>query len=157
MGGIFDSLGGLLIGLMAIATIAGLLYLAFGKSNVASMEQDLVVLRMQTQQFYFGTNYSDLSNETAIKAGIVPKSLIKGENLVNPWGGSINLSSDSANSSFTVELDNIPKDACIQLVRFQPESWDSVSVNGADIESSDVARIPDACSQTANTLAFTAR
>lgn len=157
MGGIFDILGGILIGLTILASILYGIFSGFSKSNVSSMEQDLVLLRMQTQQFYFGTNYNNLNNETAIKAGIVPKALIKGENLVNPWGGDVTLSSNSANSTFTLEIDNIPKDACVQLLRFQPESWDSVSVNGADVDANDVATIPDACSQTANTLSFTSR
>ncbi len=154
---ILDSLGNLIIGLLIIGAVAVGLYAAFSKSNVATMEQNLVLLRMQTQQFFFGTNYDNLDNEVAIKAGIVPKAFIKGDTLKNSWGGDVTLSSDTSNGTFTVEIDNIPQDACIQLARFQPDSWQSVSINGAEIDATDVVGITDACSQDTNTLAFTAR
>lgn len=154
---ILESIGGIIVALLVIsAAVFGLNY-AFGKNNVATMEQNLVLLRMQTQQFLFGTNYDNLDNEVAIKAGIVPKAFLKGETLKNSWGGDVTLSSDTANGTFTVEIDNIPQDACIQLARFQPDSWENVSVNGAELDTMDVAGIADACGQATNTLAFTAR
>lgn len=154
---ILETVGAIIVGLLLIGAAAFGLYSAFGKSNVATMEQNLVLLRMQTQQFFFGTNYDNLDNETAIKAGIVPKAFLKGETMKNSWGGDVTMSSDTANGTFTIEMDNIPQDACIQLARFQPDSWETVSVNGADIDATDVAGIADACGQTVNTLAFTAR
>lgn len=154
---ILETVGAIIVGLLLIGAAAFGLYAAFGKSNVATMEQNLVLLRMQTQQFFFGTNYDNLDNEVAIKAGIVPKAFLKGEALKNSWGGDVTMSSDTANGTFTIEMENIPQDACIQLARFQPDSWESVSVNGADIDATDVAGIADACGQTTNTLAFTAR
>ncbi len=154
---ILETVGAIIVGLLLIGAAAFGLYAAFGKSNVATMEQNLVLLRMQTQQFFFGTNYDNLDNEVAIKAGIVPKAFLKGDTLKNSWGGDVTLSSDTANGTFTIEMDNIPQDACIQLARFQPDSWESVSVNGADIDATDVAGIADACGQSANALGFTAR
>ena len=154
---ILETVGAIIVGLLLIGAAAFGLYSAFGKSNVATMEQNLVLLSMQTQQFFFGTNYDNLDNEVAIKAGIVPKAFLKGDTLKNSWGGDVTLSSDTSNGSFTVEMDNIPQDACIQLARFQPDSWEAVSVNGAEIDATDVAGIADACSQATNTLAFTAR
>ena len=70
---ILETVGAIIVGLLLIGAAAFGLYSAFGKSNVATMEQNLVLLRMQTQQFFFGTNYDNLDNEVAIKAGIVPK------------------------------------------------------------------------------------
>lgn len=154
---ILEVVGALIVGLLLIGAAAFGLYAAFGKSNVATTEQNLVLLRMQTQQFFFGTNYDNLDNEVAIKAGIVPKAFLKGETMKNSWGGDVTLSSDSANGTFTVEMDNIPQDACIQLARFQPDSWEGVTVNGAEVDPADVSGIADSCSQTTNTLAFTAR
>ncbi len=154
---ILETVGAIIVGLLLIGAEAFGLYAVFGKSNVGTMEQNLVLLRMQTQQFFFGTNYDNLDNEVAIKAGIVPKAFLKGDTLKNSWGGDVTLSSDTANGTFTIEMDNIPQDACIQLARFQPDSWESVSVNGADIDATDVAGIADACGQSANTLGFTAR
>lgn len=154
---ILETVGAIIVGLLLIGAAAFGLYSAFGKSNVATMEQNLVLLRMQTQQFFFGTNYDNLDNEVAIKAGIVPKAFLKGETLKNSWGGDVTMSSDTANGTFTIEMENIPQDACIQLARFQPDSWENVSVNGAEVDATDVAGIADSRGQTSNTLAFTAR
>ena len=154
---LLETLGALIVGLLVVGGSVYGLNAAFGKNNIASTEQDLVLLRMNTQQFFFGTNYNNLTNDAAIKAGLVPKSLIKGDSLKNFWGGDVTLSSNAANGTFTIQLGNIPQEACIQLVRFQPESWDSVSVNGSVIDPTDVTGISDACGQNTNTVAFTAR
>ena len=74
---ILETVGALIVGLLLIAAAAFGLYSAFGKSNVATTEQNLVLLRMQTQQLFFGTNYDNLDNDVAMSAGIVPKAFIK--------------------------------------------------------------------------------
>lgn len=151
-----DSLGSILIALVVIASVAGGLYMAFSKTNVASTEQDLIVLRMQTQSFFMGTNYDGLSNEVAIKAGIVPKGMNKGGTLRNAWGGDVTLTPDTSNGRFSIELTNIPQEECTQLSRFQSDAWQGVSVNGSAIDPSDPAAVADACSDT-NTVTYTAQ
>ena len=135
---ILETVGALIVGLLLIAAAAFGLYSAFGKSNVATTEQNLVLLRMQTQQLFFGTNYDNLDNDVAMNAGIVPKSFIKGDSMKNAWG------------------DNVPQDACMQLARFQPDSWESISVNGSVVDPTDVGAIAGACT-AASSLIFTAR
>ncbi len=157
MGHILGALGGLLVGLIILAYSAGGLSSAFSKSNVASTQEGLIILRMQAQQFFVGTNYDGLNNEVAIRAGIVPDTFVKGDALRNAWGGDITLSADEANGRFSIELGNIPQADCTQLARFQSDSWASVSVNGADIDPSDPVAVTDACSGNANTIAYTAR
>ena len=153
-----EVLGGLLISLIVITVAAGYLNSGFSKSKVASLEQDLVTMRMQGQQlFSASSDYSGLDNETAIKAGVVPKSLIKGNNLKTPWGGEINLSTNDANGSFTIELSGIPQDECTQLTRFQTDAWLSVGVNGNTLDSDNtIADIVNSCTTT-NTIAYEAR
>lgn len=153
---ILETVGALIVGLLVIGAAAFGLYSAFGKNNVATMEQNLVLFRMQTQQFGFGTNYDNLDNSVAMDAGIVPNAFVKGNSLKNAWGGDVNLSSDSSDGTFTIEMESIPQDACIQLARFQPDSWESVSINGSDVDPSDISAISSSCGST-NTLAFTAR
>ena len=80
---ILETVGALIVGLLLIAAAAFGLYSAFGKSNVATTEQNLVLLRMQTQQLFFGTNYDNLDNDVAMNAGIVPKAFIKGLKIPN--------------------------------------------------------------------------
>ena len=140
---ILETVGALIVGLLLIAAAAFGLYSAFGKSNVATTEQNLVLLRMQTQQLFFGTNYDNLDNDVAMSAGIVPKAFIKGDSMKNAWGGDVTLA-------------NVPQDACMQLARFQPDSWESISVNGSVVDPTDVGAIAGACT-AASSLIFTAR
>lgn len=153
---ILETVGAIIIGLLLIAAAAFGLNSAFGKSNVATTEQNLVLLRMQTQQLFFGTNYENLDNDVAMSAGIVPEAFIKGDNMRNAWGGDVTLASDADNGQFSITLDNVPQAACMQLARFQPDSWESISVNGTDVDPSDVAAISGACTD-ASSLVFTAR
>lgn len=151
-----DSLGSILIMLVVIASVASGLYMAFSKTNVANTEEDLIVLRMQTQSFFVGTNYDGLSNEVAMKAGIVPKGLIKGENLRNAWGGDVTLSPDTTNGQFSIELGNVPQEECTQLARFQNDAWVGVSINGSEIDPTDPAAVATACGDT-NTITYKAQ
>lgn len=156
MGHILGVLGGLLVGLIILSGAASDLNSAFSKNNIANTQQNLVTLRMQTQQFFSGTNYEGLTNDVAVKAGIVPESFIKGNVLRNAWGGDLELSANAANGMFNIELTNIPQEDCTQLARFQADSWAGVSVNGADIDPSDAVAVTDACGSN-NTLTYTAR
>lgn len=153
-----EVLGALLIGLIIIAASAVYLNSGFSKSKVASLEQDIVTVRMQIQQLFSGSSdYSGLDNDTAVKAGVVPKSLVKGNDLKTPWGGEINLTTNDANGSFKIELSGIPQDECTQLAKFQTDAWLSVEVNGNALESDNtVADIVNSCT-TNNTIAYEAR
>lgn len=155
MGHILGALGGLLIGLLVLGYAASGLHSGFSKSNIASMEENLIILRMQTQQYFNGADYSQLSNDVAIKAGIVPEAFIKGDQLRNAWGGDITLSSANDNT-FIIEITNIPQGECTQLARFQADAWAGVAVNGGEIDSSDPAAVANACGDT-NTITYTAR
>lgn len=154
---LLEIIGGLLVALVIIGGAAYGLYSAFSKNNVASTEQALVTMRMQTQQFFFGTSYDNLDNEVALKAGLVPETLVKNDSMRNAWGGDVTFSSDSNAGTFTIELTKIPRDACTQLGRFQTDAWEGVAINGGEIDTSDVASIVNACQDGDNTLAFTAR
>ena len=148
----------LLITLVVIAGAAVYLNSGFSKSKVVSLEQGIVTMRMQIQQVFSASpDYSGLDNATAIKAGVVPKSLVKGNGLKTPWGGEINLSTNDANGSFTIELSGIPQEECTQLANFQADAWLSVQVNGNVLDSDNtVADIVNSCTTT-NTIAYEAR
>lgn len=153
-----EVLGALLITLVVVAGAAVYLNSGFSKSKVVSLEQDIVTMRMQIQQLFSGSSdYSGLDNGTAVKAGVVPKSLVKGNDLKTPWGGEINLSTNDANGSFKIELSGIPQDECTQLARFQADAWLSVEVNGNALESGNtIADIVASCT-TNNSIAYEAR
>lgn len=148
----------LLVTLVVIAGAAVYLNSGFSKSKVVSLEQGIVTMRMQIQQVFSASpDYSGLDNATAIKAGVVPKSLVKGNDLKTPWGGEINLSTNDANGSFTIELSGIPQEECTQLANFQADAWLSVQVNGNVLDSDNtVADIVASCTSN-NTIAYEAR
>lgn len=148
----------LLVTLVVIAGAAVYLNSGFSKSKVVSLEQGIVTMRMQIQQVFSASpDYSGLDNATAIKAGVVPKSLVKGNDLKTPWGGEINLSTNDANGSFTIELSGIPQEECTQLANFQADAWLSVQVNGNVLDSDNtVADIVNSCTSN-NTIAYEAR
>lgn len=153
-----EVIGALLIALVVVTSVAIGINSGFSKSKIVNVEQDLVLTRMHLQQLFSGsTDYTGLDNEVAIKAGVVPKSLIKGNNLKSPWGGEINLSSNNANGSFKIELSGIPRDECTQLAKFQTDAWLSVTVNGNELDSTNsVTDIVNSCSSR-NTIVYEAR
>lgn len=156
MGHILGALGGLLVGLIVLGAAAAGLYTAFSKSNVASTEENLVIMRMQIQQFYSGTNYDNLDNETAIKAGLIPKPFLKNNSARNSWGGDITLSSDSSVGQFSISLANVPQEECTQLARFQTDAWEKIEVNGSEVDSNDPSSVVNSCTSS-NTVTYTAR
>lgn len=153
-----EVLGALLIGLVVIAASAVYLNSGFSKSKVVSLEQDIVTMRMQVQQLFSGSSdYSGLDNTTAIKAGVVPKSLIKGSSLKTPWSGEITLSANASNASFLIQLSGIPQEECTQLAKFQSDAWLSVGINGTSLsEDKTVSDIVANCSSS-NTIVYEVR
>jgi hypothetical protein len=162
MYGMIDTFGALLIGLFILALSLGKVGEGFTKSKISSTEQDIVSLRMQTQKLFAnssGTGYSGLTNSKAISAGIVPKSLIKANDIRTTWGGPITLSPNAENVSFLIELEELPHDACVELANFQTDDWHGVTVNGSVIEpGTEVMDIVSNCaSGNNNTVIYEAR
>ena len=147
MGHILGALGGILVGLIVLGGAAGGLYSSFSKSNVGSTEENLILTRMQIQQFYAGTNYEGLTNEMAIKAGLFPKAFLRGTggnaSAINSFGGAITLEADTTNSRFSIKLDAIPQEECVQLARFQSDAWDQVDVNGTTVIEANTTKTAD--------------
>ena len=151
---LMDVLGGLLVGLIVIAGVAVMMQNATSKSKLSTIEQNLAVLRMQTQQMFSGqSDYTGLNNALAINAGLAPKVFVKGTSLVHGWNGSITLAPDS--DSFSITMTGIPAAECTQLALFQTEEWTSVTVNGGTV--TDVASASSACSGSSNTIVYVAR
>lgn len=157
---LLETLGAILVGLIILAGAALGLNAAFSSSKLGETEQNLVTLRMQVQHMFSGSaDYSGLDNSLALKAGVVPKSFIKGEVLKNAFGGNITLASVTADAAFSIELTSIPQEECTKLAKFQTDAWLGVDVNGHVVDRlSDtvVTDIVSYCEDT-NTILFTAR
>lgn len=156
MGELGPVIGRILISLLITAAAAIGINTAYSKLKVGWTQEDLVVLRMQVQQLFIGTNYSGLSNEVALNSDVVPQGFVKDGAIKNAWGGDITLTGDASNGTFDIELANIPKSACTQLASFQSEAWEGIHVNGTPVGVDDVAGIANACGET-NTITYTVR
>ena len=155
MGGILDQLSGKVIAVVGVALVATLLVSVLSMTKSANIPQELLYMSMRIQQMYYGApDYSGLDTATAIKAGVVPKNLIKGSTIKHDFNGDITLAPGSDNETFTFTLTNIPKDECATLANNKMNSWISVSVNGTT--ASDVAAVVAACSDK-STLIFEAQ
>lgn len=150
---------GILIGVIAVA--AGFILFSTTRSsgNILQFQSELVQLSSRVSSFYTGsTGYGDLSNEIAIKAGAVPKTLIKGSNIVNPWGGTVTLYPADDESSFFIDVTNIPNEECGQLAGNQANNWVSFSINNSTLSDNfSPADVTNLCSAGKNTLKFEAR
>lgn len=158
MGAMMETIGALLIALIVIGIVAVNINSAFSKAKVSSTQQDLVTIRMQTQQLFSGaTDFSGLDNAIAIKAGIIPQGLIKGDTIKNRWSGDVTLGANADNASFTIALTQIPQSECTQFALFQKDAWLGIEVNGTAIDKDgNVADIINNCDAT-NTITYEAR
>lgn len=144
--------------LFMVAGGALLVYMLFSGGKLSEIEQGISSMRMQTQQMFTSSlDYTGLSNDLAIKAGLVPKKLVKGGGIVNGWGGAVTLAEGDDTGTFTITVSGIPQDACTKLATFQIESWLSVEVNNTAISADTaVVEAADNC-QASNTIVYTAR
>lgn len=155
------TIGELLFWLGVAAIVTGAIAWSANKAlnmwRTTKTQESLLILRMQTQQlFASASDYNGLTNDMALKAGLVPQNFIKGSALFNAWGGTITLAPDSGNSAFSIAFEGIPQEECTRLATYQPEAWLSVSVNGNEANGSDVATIAESCATT-NSIVYTAR
>jgi hypothetical protein len=125
--------------------------------RIHTIQEDIASTRLSLQHaFQAQRRYSGLNVELAIKGEFVPRSLIKGNSLKNPWDGDIILSANDSNGSFLIEMRDVPQGACAQLANFQSSEWISVRVNGGVIVSDDVASVINSC-QANNTIIYEGR
>lgn len=157
--GISDLMLGLLAGVFIVAAGLAVFYFTRSSGNVLEFQSEIIQLSSRVSSLFTGAaGYSDLSNEIAIKGGVVPKNLIKGSEIINAWGGTINLYPADDNSSFFIEVTDIPDEECNKLVSGQASSWVSISINSSDvIDNASTSDIINLCSNDKNTLKFEAR
>lgn len=159
---LMEHMGGYTFYMIMIAAAALLLVIMFRDSKLTQMEQALASLRMKTIAVFSASvdGYAGLDNDIARRAGIIPESMQRGNTVRNAWGGELEIAeADGDASSFTITLYGVPEKDCISLAVFQREAWDTVSVNGNDINIDDgVGTAGGYCeSGNGNVLMYTAR
>ena len=150
--------GTLLFYLIMLAGGALIVAMLFGGGKLSEIQQGVSAIRMNVQQMYTSSlDYTGLTNDLAIKSGLVPQKLVKGGAIVNGWGGAVTVATGDDTGTFTITVASIPQDACTKLATFQMESWLTVEVNNTAIaRDSAIAAAADNC-QASNTIVYTAR
>jgi hypothetical protein len=123
----------LFLGLIALI-IAGVLAL-FSQADTSARTSELLKgvagLNANIRSLYSGQSGYDEPNmvPTLIKANAVPSNWVKGNVLVNGYGGSVTVTGNGSN--FVIGLQRIPNDACIRFLSEQSSvSWSVMEANG---------------------------
>ena len=112
-----------IIGVLSAGGLAGYSKAMFKHKLNSTMEQiTMLVTNIRTAYGQQG-NYNGLTATKAGQLGIVPAVMGTGENLTNPFKGSVGITSNgvkasnssAAGTAFTVTYEGLPKEACIAL------------------------------------------
>lgn len=65
---------------------------------------------------YIGqSNYDNLSGSVLINSSAIPDNYKKGDQIMNPFGGTLVVSTGNGSYGYSLKLDKLPKSACISL------------------------------------------
>lgn len=156
---IMSSMIAIFVGLIMMAGIFGLVKIALSGSKVQTAQNNISTVRTSVQQLFAGQpDYTGLTTDLARQSGMLPSEMVTGSNNVeNAWAGSVSLSEGSTSSTFTIEYDGVPEEACVKLAPFGYGSWAEVTVGGSSISQSGGTAVSDAvsaCSGDSNTVVF---
>lgn len=146
-----------LLGLLAIGTLLVMFNTATSTSKTNQALSDLSSMVSSIQAIYYShPSYSTISSTVAINGKLAPQSMINGAALINPWGGTVTLAVNSANSSmFDVTEPNVPSDACSKLAT-AIGNLQLLTINGTTVtQPADPATVTTSCNNTANTMVLT--
>ncbi len=112
MAGVLAIIGALTAGSL------GLYYMAMSRFKTSNAVQEISAIYSGMKDYYMGqADYgSGNINGILINAEIFPASMVKGgTNVRNPWNGTVSVSADSANGTFTITYAAVPDAACTKL------------------------------------------
>ncbi len=151
-----EVLGAIIIGSIIFGAVAMVISSAIESARVSNQQENLSYLRMNIHEAYSHIHsFASISNDELIAANAVPQGMLVDESIVNAWNGDVSVGSANEGRSFTIQLDNIPEEACIKLGS-QRNMWDSLSINGTDIEREIVVTTEHCTDELSNTLIFQA-
>ena len=147
-----------IIVIVIIGAIAGNWNKFISYLNVSDTEKALLEMRSDITQTYAGSlGYSDLTTDIALKAKLVPHSMLRGDTIINAWGGEVTFAPTDGGESFAITFTEIPQGECVKLSMFQPSAWKTVEINGSELteEQRTVGQVTGLCIEGSNTLTFT--
>ena len=151
-----EVLGAIIIGSIIFGAVALVISNAIETSRVSNQQENLSYLRMNIHEVYSHVHsFASISNDELLAATAVPPGWGVNDSIVNGWNGDVTVASADDGRAFTIQLDDIPENACIKLGA-QRDRWDSLSINGPDIERETVVTTDHCTDELSNTLIFQA-
>lgn len=136
----------LVVGLLIVMNAGKLSDWLFGTAKLASTEQSLAAFRVNIQHAYTDLrSYASISNDELISALVVPPTMLNGD---------VTVASSDDGRSFTIELTLVPQSECVKLGAFQIDTWESISVNGTEIERGSIVTTDQCTNETENTIVY---
>ena len=131
----------LVVGLLIVINAGKLSDWLFGTAKLASTEQSLAAFRVNIQHAYTDVrSYASISNDELISALVVPPTMLNGDG--------------TAIVSFTIELTLVPQSECVKLGAFQIDTWESITVNGTEIDRGSIVTTDQCTDATENTIVY---
>ncbi|GBQ81509.1 type 4 pilus major pilin [Asaia bogorensis] len=143
------------VSLLAIVAVGVAYYTVTATDNLSDASHEVSVIAADVRQYYVGvgaTDFSDLSNQVAIKAGAGEFAQTGTSNIRLPWPNST-LTLSGTTDTFLETATYVPASSCAPFARGKKTI--SVTVNGQQLAPTDTAGIAQACGTTdENTVAF---
>ena len=77
-----------------------------------------------------------------------------GTAIVDAWNGDVTVASADDGRSFTIELTLVPQSECVKLGAFQIDTWESITVNGTEIDRGSIVTTDQCTNETENTIVY---
>lgn len=153
-----ETLGSLLIMAVMIVGAVILIRMAMDSSKLSDAQKSLTAMSIQIRGQFSGVgDFTGLSNALAIKAGLVPPRILRGNSILSPWGGAITLAAGT-NATFTMTWGGLSDQVCIAMATYQPDLWQSISINGTALTTATaISQANTLCTGNANTVVYTDR
>ena len=160
-----------LVGLIGVTLVYSVFANTEADAQIERMNSELMMFVMEIRKAHrahpsrYGT--AVISDANLINAGIAPQTTISGTNLINSFGGAIEVTGVS-NNAFRVLYDDVPREICIQaLSRLRPDdrvdgvrvASKSTGVAAATLRTFPVsfATATTACANAENAIGIEAR
>ena len=151
-----EVLGAIIIGSLIFGAVALAISYGTETARVSNQQENLSYLRMNIHEVYSHVHrFASISNDELLAANAVPEGMVANDSIINSWHGDVTLASANNGRAFTITLDDIPENACIKLGA-QRNMWDSLSINGTEIDTDTVVTTEHCTDEDSNTLIFQA-
>lgn len=143
-----------IIGVLSVGGLAGYSKMMMQYKINAAMQQINIIAAKLSAVGSQTSSYSGLDNASAIKFGAIPDDAMSGSDLVNPFGGSIAISSSflledkSDTQAYTITYSKLPEEACLALASTNWNKAKSSSLLGIGVGNSAVNSIYQGCPGT---------